>query len=194
MGQRNSIVKREGVVGMQGRALAKIWIKDCRFDDHRRGRVMEIRKPRQNEARKIRDLHVASIRGLAKTAYPSKTVKIWSSGRLPSHYAQAMRTGTRFWVSLSGRVMTGFACLKDGELTGLYIRPTYVKKGHARELYEAVEKYARKQGLRKMTIGSSLNAVKFYKVMGFKVVSRKTVRLGNGHPLRAAIMEKRLKP
>ena len=68
--------------------------------------------------------------------------------------------------------------LQRNEVRTFYVNSTYHGKGVGRKLMENVEKIAKKRGIKKLIVKSSLYAVGFYEKMGFKKVKRIITKIG----------------
>lgn len=75
------------------------------------------------------------------------------------------------WIALEkDNNIVGFAqySLPDCKLYQIQIDPNIQRKGYGKELYEYIEEDFRKNSLKKIGLYSVLNAVEFYKKLGFK--------------------------
>ena len=140
--------------------------------------ALRIRPARPEDAARIRDLHVASIREAASSHYTRAQIAAWSDGRKPSHYRLWMRDGMAMWIAeRSGRI-AGFAASRGGELHLLFVHPRQMGRGVGSALLAAVERQALREGERQLLCPASLNAVRFYRGRGFRTVGRNSLSRG----------------
>jgi putative acetyltransferase len=140
----------------------------------RPGRVA-IRRARLADAASLARVMRASIRGLARGAYPPRQIAAWSS--LPALYhAWAMTAGgeTVFLAERSGRAL-GYASLRGSEVTALFVLPSAARRGLGSALLARVEREARLRGVRRLSLRASRSALSFYRTHGY--VDRRRVRV-----------------
>lgn len=161
----------------------------------------------------VANLHRRSARELGATAYDERTAKAWAGDRCRCDYdltdpdaefvvavtAPEVTRGPRVERSPGGGEgdVAGFASLDvaAGEVTAVYVSPTYAGEGVGTRLLKHVEASAREHGLDALSVTSSLNAVGFYEHHGYAVVGDATVETtGNGDTvaLDVRVMERSL--
>jgi GNAT superfamily N-acetyltransferase len=132
----------------------------------------------------------ASIRALARGAYPARQLARWSS--LPALYhAWAMTAGgeARFVAERGGRLV-GFAALRGDEATALFVRPSAAGAGVGSALLVRLEREAARRGTRRLRLDASLNAAAFYRARGYRGARRVRVPLPGGGALAALRLAK----
>ena len=74
--------------------------------------MIRVRRARLDDARRIRDLHVRSIRVLCRPHYTPRQIAAWSGGRRPAAYRRTMasRRQVMFVAEDRGRLV-GFASI-----------------------------------------------------------------------------------
>lgn len=150
-----------------------------------------MRRARPEDAARICDLHVRSIRELTGSFYTPGQISAWSKGRKPSDYRRWMRHGLTMWVAeLSGQI-AGFAASSGGELHLLYVHPRRIGRGVASALLEVIERHAVGMGVRELVCPASLNAVAFYRRRGFQGIEEGSLLFGEV-PVPHIRMRKRL--
>lgn len=140
---------------------------------------MEIREATPADAEAVREIHAESIRGLGPGAYSEEQVEAWAAGCESADYTVGIESAeNRFVVAEDGEELHGFGTLSfdapeeyeasvDGEVTGVYVRPSSARNGVGSAILDDVERYARERGVRTLGLSASLNAVPFYEARGY---------------------------
>jgi GNAT superfamily N-acetyltransferase len=128
-----------------------------------------IRRARQEDRGAIWHVHTMAIREVCKSHYSERELEIWTDVLRPGRYEEPIRKGP-FYVAVEGGSIIGFGNLnqKSGEIEALYVAPDHVGRGVGRRILKALENVALGSGLKFLCISSSLNAVKFYEMAGYK--------------------------
>lgn len=140
-----------------------------------------LQKATVNDAVTIRDVHIASIEGLAGTAYNDDVVAAWAHDRDPDNYPIASDE-TYFLVAERVDEIVGFGWMKpvadeyfqssvEGEITAVYVDPSVAGEGIGKYIYSELEAYAYDQNVSSLGLWASLNAVPFYDAMGYERVT-----------------------
>ncbi|MGH7353259.1 MAG: GNAT family N-acetyltransferase [Candidatus Rokuibacteriota bacterium] len=154
--------------------------------------MIRVRRARLDDARRIRDLHVRSIRVLCRRHYTPRQIAAWSGRLRPSGYRWAMRAGREtMLVAEDGRRLVGFGSLRGDMVRAVYVHARRPGRGIGTRLLAALEGYARRRGVRRLRLDATRNGLLFYAARGYRVVRRHAVRLG-GVPIPAIRMAKRL--
>jgi putative acetyltransferase len=150
-----------------------------------------IRRFRAQDAVPVSVLHADTIRRINSGDYSSEQIEPWAARSSPQLFVETMATHVRF-VDIRGKAIVGFADYLPGneQLTGLYVSADHQHSGVGRELYETIERDARRRRLSRLWLESTPIAVGFYEAMGFAKV-RDDVRKVSSTELAVAIMEKR---
>jgi putative acetyltransferase len=142
----------------------------------------------------IMTTHLSAISEICSTAYEPHEINAWlSGGRNPDRYLPGIADG-RFLVALLDEAFAGFCDfdLSTGEVCGMFVAPTYVRRGIGRALLQTVEARARQGGVRRLCLRATLNAIGFYEAQGFVVDEMSLFRLRSGVDLSCAVMHKEL--
>lgn len=70
-------------------------------------------------------------------------------------------------VATAGRAIIGTASLHGAWVRSVFVRPDWQKRGVGTGLMRAIEERADAQGLRQISVPSSINAEEFYRRLGF---------------------------
>lgn len=75
--------------------------------------------------------------------------------------------------------IVGFAqySVTDKEIYQIQILPSEQGKGYGRKLYQYMEKDFKKKNIEQISLYSTLNAISFYKSLGFKSIGKKNFKL-----------------
>jgi putative acetyltransferase len=161
---------------------------------------VSVREAVPGDARDIRDVHLASIEGLAGQRYSDDQVRAWAHDRDPDEYP--IESGeTYFVVAERDARIVGFGWMKPtaddyfqtdvaGEITAIYVHPTVARSGVGTQLYDELEAHAVRVGLDSLGLWASLNAVLFYEEKGYSRVAAHEHEY-HGEPLTLVEMERR---
>lgn len=159
-----------------------------------------MREAVDGDAPSIRDVHLASIEGLAAQAYTEPQIAAWAHDRDPEQYP-IDAAETHFLVAEREAQVVGFGWMKpdsddyfqttiDGEITAIYVHPTVARHGVGSRIYDELEAQAVRNGVDSLGLWASRNAVPFYEAHGFTRVTEH-IHEYRGEPLTLVEMEKR---
>ncbi len=151
---------------------------------------MKIRKARPEDARKISILRRKTLRKINSKSYPKKIVEILIQKNSGKDIKEKIQKREMFCAIENGRI-TGTIDLEGNKIGGLYVHPNFIGKGIGKNLLESIENYARKKGIKKLMLYSTLNAENFYKKYGYKL-KKNEIGWKDVCPVRVPIMEKKL--
>ncbi|MFC7073429.1 GNAT family N-acetyltransferase [Halovenus rubra] len=140
-----------------------------------------VRDAAPEDAPAIRDVHLASIEGLAGQSYADEQVAAWAHDRDPDEYP-IDSPETRFLVAEKAPHIVGLGwmrvdaddylqCDADGEITAVYVHPTVAREGVGSQLYNDLEAAAQLCGVESLGLWASRNAVPFYAKEGYERVT-----------------------
>jgi ribosomal protein S18 acetylase RimI-like enzyme len=153
-----------------------------------------IRKATRNDAARIYQTHVSSIRELCTSLYTPSQIHTWTECLFPDRYIQGIEN-LEFYVSEEvGGQISGLLIFDEelGEVCALYVAPWAVQKGLGRCLMDLAESMIRNRGHIEMSLKSTLNAVSFYEHMGYECAGEDIHELPNGETLACMKMTKKL--
>ncbi|WP_114579452.1 GNAT family N-acetyltransferase [Saliphagus sp. LR7] len=142
---------------------------------------VSIRKAVAEDARQIRDVHLASIEGLGSQGYTEEQVAVWAHDRDPEEYPIESQD-TYFLVAENNTAVIGFGWMKsdagdhfetdvEGEITAIYIHPSVARQGIGSRIYAELEAQAVRQNIDSLGLWASRNAVPFYEAQGYNRVT-----------------------
>ena len=160
-----------------------------------------VREAVAGDARQIRDVHLASIRGLGSQHYTDEQVAAWGHDRDPDDYPIESEE-TYFLVAADETDVVGFGWMKpdageyyqaavDGEITAIYVHPSVAREGVGSRIYGELEARAVQQDLDSLGLWASRNAVSFYEAHGYDRVTEHVHEYRDGVELTLVEMEKR---
>ena len=156
--------------------------------------AIRIRRAIEADLPAIRETHLASIRGLCIGAYTPEQIQKWTSDRELDRYAPLVTPRFHCLVAVDGTALGGFGTLdlEKSEISSLFIRPEYAGAGLAGSLLQQLEGIAREQGLRLLSLESTVNARRFYLKHGYQVLAPAIKRFSTGLEIDCFQMQKPL--
>ncbi|WP_226023992.1 GNAT family N-acetyltransferase [Halomicrobium salinisoli] len=134
--------------------------------------MVQIREGVPDDESRITEVHVASVRGVDESAYTDDEFTVWESGAASISYALD-DAATVFLVAEDDRSVAGFAeaSVDKAELDKLYVAPSYQHQGIATSLSNEIDRRLRSHDVDSVYVEASVNAVPFYKRVGYEQVS-----------------------
>lgn len=161
---------------------------------------ISVREAVTGDAPQIRDVHLASIEGLAGQRYTEEQVAAWAHDRDPDEYPIESED-TYFVVAADETAVVGFGWMEpaadeyfqtdvEGEITAIYIHPSVTRHGVGSRIYTELESHAVRQNIDSLGLWASRNAVLFYEAQGYGRVTEQRHEYRNGVELTVVEMEK----
>ena len=133
-----------------------------------------LRSATRADAKRICDLHIATVRALCAPFYRPEIIDGWLRSRTPDGYLRGIDSGTMF-VAESGGELVGWGQAHPGEVEAVFVDPRFARRGiGALLLRRALDSAATETG--NVIVQSTLNAVPFYERFGFRAVRQSTQR------------------
>lgn len=151
-----------------------------------------IRQATGRDALRIRNVHLASIKGLCAREYTPPQIEAWAAPRSPEAYRKGMANGEIMFVAVSGLRIVGFSCFLGSEINAVYVHPRYVRRGIGSSLLCAIETEARAQRLVTLSLHASLTALPFYLSHGYQNLCQSEHTVRNGIKIPCIVMSKKL--
>lgn len=154
---------------------------------------MIVRTATSDDLEDIAALHRRSILDLCRGHYSSEHLEEWTTVLRGAAYGAMLSTRVVFVAEHDGALL-GFGVMdpKESLINATYIDPSAVRRGVGRRLMQAMEDAARDAGCTEVRLNSTLNAVPFYRTLGYADLGAATNRLPTGVELPCVLMKKAL--
>jgi GNAT superfamily N-acetyltransferase len=155
---------------------------------------MTIRTAVAADVEGIMAVQASAILQICGAVYKPDEIAAWTAGgKDPGRYLAGIAEG-RFSVAVVEGVVAGFYDLDVGkaELRGLFVDAGHGRRGIGRALLKHAEFSAVRQGVRRLRLDSTLNAIPFYEAQGFVLAEMGMFRLQSGMLLPCGVMHKEL--
>lgn len=146
---------------------------------------VDIREATSEDVDRLCTLTRQSIKAVDEARYAPVQISVWADAVGPDLYpidaadAHVLVAESDREVAAVGWMTSDagdyFAGPADGELTGMYVHPSVAREGVGTRLYERLEAAARGAGVESLGLWASLNAVAFYRTLGYTRVIEQTV-------------------
>lgn len=113
-------------------------------------------------------IRVDGIRDTCRTHYPDELIERWAASPLPETFASDVERKDVVVGEARARI-AGFAILDASiaEIEAVFVAPAEARRGLGRQLLSQIEATASGQGVHRLVLDASLNAVPFYLACGF---------------------------
>jgi GNAT superfamily N-acetyltransferase len=154
------------------------------------GLNMKIRKFQNKDARKLSYLIRRALNEVNIKDYPKRVIVYLSKQNTPSKLIEKSKRRD-IYVIVDGDRILGTASLENNNIFSVFVNPTYHGKGIGQRLVGYIERVAKKRGIDRLELPSSLTAVGFYEKLGYKKVKKVFIKVKStkGYEI---IMEKKL--
>ena len=156
-----------------------------------------IRRLRSEDTKAFLEVHRAAVRGTASVDYPPDIIDAWAP--LPILDAEVetalansdgeIRVGAVVDGALAG---VGAVIPRLRELRACYVLPEKGRTGVGRMIVARLESIASAEGAPFLIVESSLNAVSFYRALGYEILRTGDHVLSSGAAMASMIMRKAL--
>ena len=164
---------------------------------------VSVREAMLGDARRICDVHLASIEGLASQSYTEEQVTAWAHDRDPDEYPIESEDTCFVVAEDETTAVIGFGWMKpeageyfqtevEGEITAIYIHPSVTRRGVGSRIYTALEAQATQRNVDSLGLWASRNAVSFYEAQGYERVTEHIHEYQDGIELTLVEMKKQL--
>jgi N-acetylglutamate synthase-like GNAT family acetyltransferase len=156
--------------------------------------MFTIRKATGFDAKAIFDLRSRAILQKCAGYYSEEQLVLWTQGEVSAAFAQDV--AENFYVSeLNAQVIgSGKINLTTGMLDAIFVDPSQMGQGAAKNMLEYLQALGLEQGLSALKLESTLNAAPFYRRCGFMGDEQATYLSPRGMRLACIPMEKPLSP
>ena len=135
-------------------------------------------------------LHTA-IKTIYPKYYPKDVVDFFCRHHSKEHVLKGIASGN-MGVLMEGNVIVGTGCFDQNHITGVYVLPSFQKRGFGSHIMNCLENEISKK-YDTAVLDASLPAVCLYEHRGYKTVGHGVHELENGAKLVYEIMEKKIR-
>ncbi|MDP2946647.1 MAG: GNAT family N-acetyltransferase [Nanoarchaeota archaeon] len=135
-------------------------------------KIPKIRLSTKEDAKTISQLICKTLEKVNKKDYTSEQINILKIRNFPDKIQEKISEGIFYCITLEDKIV-GTICLKNDEIKKLYIDTNYLRKGLGYKLLKYIELVAKRKGLKKISLNSTLTAVSFYSKNKYKKISEK---------------------
>lgn len=129
---------------------------------------MDIRNATIDDSIKIAQTHKASIQELCKNHYTGEEIAHWTGILSPGIYEHAIQEKIMIVAVEDGEILgLGIIDIIHSELCAMYIHPCSTGMGIGKKILARLEALAGDNGIDRLTLGSTMNALGFYKKHGY---------------------------
>ncbi len=154
---------------------------------------MNIREAELVDGPEILALHKNSIETLCSEYYSKDCISKWIATRKLEYYKNIPGV-TLLIVGECQTKIIGFGrlCIEEQCITGLFIDPEHIGKKYGKQLLHKLEDIAKSYGIKELFLYSTVNAIKFYRHMGYVGTVKKITKFSSGIRLLSVKMSKKL--
>ena len=150
-----------------------------------------IRPAGKSDYAEMDEVFRASAISLCSASYTTEIVTAWVGEPQPERFEKNFKAGCAQYVTVK---QDRIICFAEINLTGevlqsLFVLPEYAGKGIGQTMLNFIFELAKENGLKKLTLDSSINAANFYSRNGFKEIERFQFPTQSGVKLDAIRME-----
>jgi GNAT superfamily N-acetyltransferase len=121
-----------------------------------------------------------AVRTLAGQWYSPEQVEAWIADEDPANRPSDFQLGRTAFVAEMDRRVVGFSRLRGREVEALYVHPAEAGRQIGEFLLAAVERSASVRRVKTLCLDAALNAVPFYKALGYRIVGPCAPLFDNG--------------
>ena len=141
--------------------------------------AMFIRPATLSDLPAIIALFESTVLAIDRRDYTGEQLAAWASGG--AHLSRwQKRVTTQYFLVAASEEIIGFGSVdKIGYLDTLFVHPLHQQQSVAQLLLEALEKWARHQGMARITTEASITAKPFFERNGYEVLQRQEQQIKN---------------
>jgi GNAT superfamily N-acetyltransferase len=151
--------------------------------------MVTIREFRTNDAETVKKLMDSTIDASYAGVYAPAAIAFFKTHHAIERILADGINGCTLIAEEDGRAV-GTGTLAGDEVRRMFVIPDCQGQGIGREIFEQLERVARKLGLKRLTLDASLVARKFYERMGFELTEDTSRPVGNNQRLEYSVMTK----
>ncbi|MBU0534799.1 GNAT family N-acetyltransferase [Patescibacteria group bacterium] len=130
-----------------------------------------ITKANKKDIPRIVEIHRKCVSTTNSKSYPVENIREWLE-QINAENVECQLKKSLWFVLKKGKTTIGFCQfnIKDKVLYQMQANPDYQGMGYGKVLYKFIEEYFRKNGVSKISLYATINAVDFYRRLGFTTV------------------------
>jgi len=152
---------------------------------------LKIRKARLSDANAIYWLRRKTFEKINGETYSKEQIEFLNIKNNKEKIKSRIKNKS-FFCLVNKNKLLGTIYLENETIGGLYIKWNKIKRGYGGLLMNFIEDYAKKKGLKKVNLRSTLTSINFYNKLGYKII-RKYTQIREGVKFRNTEMYKILK-
>jgi len=152
---------------------------------------MKIRKAKLNDAKRASLMVGKTLEEINSKDYNTSQIEVFKEKNTVEEIRKRIKESDMY-LAFAGDKLVGSVAFHNKRFWQLYVRPSFVGKGVGSALMDYIEIFARKKGLKKVKLYSTITAKDFYLERGYKILEKFKARMGNVGIVMFD-MEKRLK-
>lgn len=124
-----------------------------------------------NTLKEITRIHKECIKQINSQYYSNKQIKEWVSLINIKNVEDQLKNTIWIIIKENNKII-GFGqySLIDKEIYQIQVDPGMQRKGYGRKIYEYIEEDFKRNNINEITLLSTLNAIAFYKSLGFNII------------------------
>ena len=153
--------------------------------------AVQVRRYEERDLDEVHALVVRTIRHCYPPHYPPRAVEFFIEHHNRENIAE---DGVQAFmvVATAGNRIVGTGTLSSGTVARVFVDPELQGSGIGVAMMNALESEACRSGVDRLTLHSSVPALRFYQRLGYEVLSDGALDVGEGEELRYALMCKPL--
>ncbi|MBD3213298.1 MAG: GNAT family N-acetyltransferase [Candidatus Lokiarchaeota archaeon] len=128
---------------------------------------MKIISFRSEDGLEVSNLIRKTLEKINSKYYPQNVINFLSKEYSPENLRK-MTKKKELLLAIKEEVIIGVAGLEENHIGTVFVSPKYQNQGIGKKLMFFIEKLARKRGFSEVKLNSSINALDFYKRIGYE--------------------------
>jgi len=143
---------------------------------------MQIRQFAESDLAPLHRLIRETIEASYVGVYPDRAVQFFRRFHSERKIAERNRAGEILVIEKDG-VIVATGSLLENEILGVFVSPAAQHNGYGKAIMNELEKRAKLKGITKIHLSISLPSRQFYENMGYEVLKKKSIEVGEGQSL-----------
>ena len=155
-----------------------------------------IRDARPGDAEKLIHVHFNAVHAIVEEFYPKEVLDAWSPAPAAGRYAwmrEMIRNRSNLILvgEVAGESASFCMASRDtGFIKALYVDPRFSRQRLGKQLLLSAENQLAGLGVSRLVLNASMNAVGFYRAMGYRVGEEGSQTLSDGSEMKCCTMHK----